>query len=66
MINGAGGGVRIFALQIAKLFNAEVTGVDTGDKLKMMESTGFDKIIKTTLIKTNISKVDQNKLTVIN
>ena len=45
LINGAGGGVGTFGLQIAKLFNAEVTGVDTGDKLNMMKSIGFDKII---------------------
>lgn len=45
LINGAGGGVGTFGLQIAKLHDAEVTGVDTGDKLKMMESIGFDHII---------------------
>ena len=45
LINGAGGGVGTFGLQIAKLHRAEVTGVDTGDKLKMMKSIGFDHII---------------------
>ena len=45
LINGAGGGVGSFGLQIAKTFNAEVTGVDTGDKLAMMRSLGFDHII---------------------
>jgi NADPH:quinone reductase-like Zn-dependent oxidoreductase len=45
LINGAGGGVGTFGLQIAKQYDAEVTGVDTGDKLKMMESIGFDHII---------------------
>jgi len=45
LINGAGGGVGSFGLQIAKLHQAEVTGVDTGEKLKMMESIGFDHII---------------------
>lgn len=45
LINGAGGGVGTFALQIAKLYEAEVTGVDTGDKLKMMNELGFDHII---------------------
>lgn len=45
LINGAGGGVGTFGLQVAKLYNAEVTGVDTGDKLNMMKSIGFDHII---------------------
>jgi NADPH:quinone reductase-like Zn-dependent oxidoreductase len=45
LINGAGGGVGTFGLQIAKLYDAEVTGVDTGDKLKMMQALGFDHII---------------------
>lgn len=45
LINGAGGGVGTLGLQIAKLYDAEVTGVDTGDKLKMMESIGFDRVI---------------------
>ena len=45
LINGAGGGVGSFGLQIAKLHQAEVTGVDSGEKLKMMESIGFDHII---------------------
>lgn len=45
LINGAGGGVGTFGLQIAKLYDAEVTGVDTGNKLKMMKELGFDHII---------------------
>ena len=45
LINGAGGGVGSFALQIAKLYNTEVTGVDTGDKLNRMKSLGYDHII---------------------
>ncbi|MEO5948441.1 MAG: NAD(P)-dependent alcohol dehydrogenase [Chitinophagaceae bacterium] len=45
LINGAGGGVGTFGLQIAKLFNAEVTGVDTGNKLNMMKSIGFNHVI---------------------
>src|SRR5688572_138840 len=38
LINGAGGGVGTFALQIAKLYNAEITGVDNAEKQKMMLS----------------------------
>ena len=45
LINGAGGGVGTFGLQLAKLYDAEVTGVDTGKKLEMMKSIGFDHII---------------------
>jgi NADPH:quinone reductase-like Zn-dependent oxidoreductase len=45
LINGAGGGVGTFALQIAKLFKAEVTGVDSAEKSDMMLSLGFDYVI---------------------
>ncbi|MEQ9309492.1 MAG: NAD(P)-dependent alcohol dehydrogenase [Balneolaceae bacterium] len=45
LINGAGGGVGNFALNIAKLYNAKVTGVDTGNKLVTMRSMGFDQVI---------------------
>lgn len=45
LINGAGGGVGTFALQLAKLYDAEVTGVDTGEKLEKMAELGFDHII---------------------
>jgi NADPH:quinone reductase-like Zn-dependent oxidoreductase len=45
LINGAGGGVGTFGLYIAKLYGAEVTGVDTGDKLEMISSIGYDQVI---------------------
>lgn len=45
LINGAGGGMGTLGLQIAKLFNAEVTGVDSGDKLNVMKSMGFNHVI---------------------
>lgn len=45
LINGAGGGVGTFAIQIAKLYNAEVTGVDSQPKLDMLRSMGFDHVI---------------------
>ena len=41
LINGAGGGVGTFALQIAKLHGVEITGVDSTGKLDMMRSIGF-------------------------
>lgn len=45
LINGAGGGVGTFAIQIAKLYGAEVTGVDSAGKLDMLRSMGFDHVI---------------------
>lgn len=45
LINGAGGGVGSFGIQIAKLYNAEVTGVDNSHKQEMMRSFGFDHVI---------------------
>ncbi|MEP1033688.1 NAD(P)-dependent alcohol dehydrogenase [Ekhidna sp.] len=45
LINGAGGGVGTLGLFIAKTYDAEVTGVDTGEKLKTMEEIGFDHIL---------------------
>jgi NADPH:quinone reductase-like Zn-dependent oxidoreductase len=45
LINGAGGGVGTFAIQIAKLQDVEVTGVDSAEKLDMMRSIGFDHVI---------------------
>lgn len=45
LINGAGGGMGLFALQIAKLYTSDITGVDTGKKLKQMKSLGFSKVI---------------------
>lgn len=45
LINGAGGGVGTFAIQIAKHYSAEVTGVDSPEKLEVMRSIGADHVI---------------------
>src|SRR5688572_26282434 len=45
LINGAGGGVGTIAVQLARLEDVEVTGVDRASKLEMMRSVGFDHVI---------------------
>ena len=45
LINGAGGSAGSFAIQLAKLGGAEVTGVDGPDKLDFMRSLGADHVI---------------------
>ncbi len=45
LINGAGGSIGTFAVQIAKSFGAEVTGVDRAEKLDMLLSIGADHIV---------------------
>jgi NADPH:quinone reductase-like Zn-dependent oxidoreductase len=45
LINGAGGSVGPFAVQIAKSFGSEVTAVDNTDKLEMLRSIGADHVI---------------------
>ncbi len=57
LINGAGGGVGTIGLQIAKEYQATVTGVDTGEKLKNMREIGFDKVID--YKKTNFTRTGE-------
>jgi NADPH:quinone reductase-like Zn-dependent oxidoreductase len=45
LINGAGGGSGMYAVQLAKLDGAEVTGVDNAEKLAFMRSLGADQVI---------------------
>jgi NADPH:quinone reductase-like Zn-dependent oxidoreductase len=45
LINGAGGGVGTFAVQIARSYGAEVTGVDRAEKLDMLLSLGADHVV---------------------
>lgn len=45
LINGAGGGSGMFAVQLAKRRGAHVTGVDNDGKLDFMRSLGADAVI---------------------
>jgi NADPH:quinone reductase-like Zn-dependent oxidoreductase len=45
LINGAGGGVGTFAIQLAKSAGAEVTGVDSEEKLERIRSLGADRAV---------------------
>ncbi len=45
LINGAGGTVGTCAVQLAKSFGAEVTGVDSMGKLDMLHSIGADMVV---------------------
>lgn len=44
LINGAGGSAGVFAVQLAKLCGAEVTGVDHSAKLDFVRSLGADHV----------------------
>jgi NADPH:quinone reductase-like Zn-dependent oxidoreductase len=45
LINGAGGSIGTFAIQLARYFGADVTGVDSAEKLDMLRALGADHVI---------------------
>jgi NADPH:quinone reductase-like Zn-dependent oxidoreductase len=45
LINGAGGSIGTYGVQLAKYFGAEVTAVDSSEKLDMLRSIGTDHVI---------------------
>ncbi|MFN8192684.1 MAG: NAD(P)-dependent alcohol dehydrogenase [Nocardioidaceae bacterium] len=45
LVNGAGGAVGVWAVQLARVFGAQVTAVDHADKLDLLRELGADEVL---------------------
>ena len=57
LINGASGGVGTFAVQIAKSFEAEVTGACSPSKMDLVGSIGADHVVDYT--RDDVTRIDR-------
>lgn len=57
LVNGAGGSIGTFGVQLAKYYGAHVTAVDSAGKLDMLRSIGADQVIDYT--QTNFTQTGE-------
>ena len=58
LVNGAGGGVGTFAIQLARASGARVTGVDSTEKLELMRSVGAEAVLDYT--REDLAELDES------